>query len=110
MVTRPGFQGVQAFQPNADEHRRRIAEVLNNVLQGKLNATLDVTLRASQTTTVVTDARLGPFSVILPMARTASAAGNLDGLYVTDQGKGTATLHHDSISSTDQDVRLLIIG
>lgn len=54
---------------------RQVAEIVNNLVEGKSNNTGDITLAASgATTTTIYDERIGYNSVILLMATTASAA------------------------------------
>jgi hypothetical protein len=89
---------------------RRLVEVVANMLRGNLNATLDVTLTASATSTVVKDARLGPYSYVKPMPLSASAAAAMSGLWFSGQFNGQITINHASNAATDQNVRLLVIG
>jgi hypothetical protein len=107
-----GYLGVPADWANEREHRRKLADALNRALSGKLNATLDVTLAASQAATTVTDPRLAPTSFIGLCPLTASAAGEIGAgtIYVSAQGKGTATLAHANSAATDRRFRLLVIG
>ena len=107
-----GFPGVPADWGNEREHRRKLAESLNRALAGKLNATLDVTLAANQAATAVTDARLSASSFLGFCPLTANAAAEIGNgtLYVSAQGKGTATLAHANTAQTDRNFRLLVIG
>jgi hypothetical protein len=90
---------------------RRIIDVVNRTLQGKLNATLPVTLSAGMTTTTITDARISAFSYIDFMPLTASAAAMLaGGMFVSSQQSGEATVTHLNSASTDLDFRALIIS
>ena len=77
-----------------------------------LNATLDVTLAANQAATAVTDARLSASSFLGFCPLTANAAAEIGNgtLYVSAQGKGTATLAHANTAQTDRNFRLLVIG
>lgn len=83
-------------------------EKLNNMLMGKLNSVLDVTLRANETTTTVIDVRISIDSYIglQPLTSTARASGT----YVSLQGDQTLTLTHNNTADTDKTFRLLIIG
>lgn len=80
---------------------RAVAEVVNGMMNGKTNNTGTVTLRQSQTTTVITDERIGYASVILFMPTTADAADEMahGHMYVSSRGKGTATISHGSHNS-----------
>lgn len=92
-----------------DEHRRKLAEKINGILQGSLNITGDVTFTASASTTTVTDARASATSYIAFMPRTANAAGEV-GYYVSSQGKGTFTITHAVDARVDRTFRYIVIG
>jgi hypothetical protein len=89
-----------------------VRDVTNNMLQGKLNVTLDVTLTASSATTTVQDPRIGGSSAILLCPTTANAAAELGAgtIYVSSIGKQTATITHANNVQTDRTFRLVIIG
>lgn len=89
---------------------RRIVGVVIRLLAGKLNATGTVTLRDSQTTTTLTDSRIGGESFIVFSPRSVSAVDGLATLYVSAKAKGSATLTHDSTTDTDRTYDVLIIG
>lgn len=96
--------------PDEREHRRQLSRGVKAALQGKSNNTGSLTLTASSTTTSVSDSRLGVASVLLLSPATANAAGALGGLYVSAQGKGTATLTHASTAAVDKTFSFAIIG
>ncbi len=109
----PGFQPVPEFLIDDKEHRRQIARRLNLVLQGKLNAALDVTLTANAASTTIEDPRIGYTSTVVPaMARTAQAAAELasGNLYVDTLISGSCVVHHSNNAQTDRVIRFLIIG
>ncbi|MEB2501391.1 hypothetical protein SB396_32170, partial [Burkholderia cenocepacia] len=85
---------MQLEMPNEKEHRRQIAQLANNLLQGKMNTVIQVTLTPSTTTTTVSDKRIGANTGLFFSALTANAAGALTGLYVSSQKNGSATLTH----------------
>ncbi len=89
----------------------RVRDVLRGVQAGKLNCTTTVTLRASQTTTTLTDARIGPESWIglVPLTANASTAEKA-GVYVSARAEGSATLTHASSADTGQDFSVAILG
>ena len=91
---------------------RKLADKINDILVGKQNVTVSLTLRASQTTTTLTDPRIGPSSAIIPaMATTAHAAAAIAaGIYVTNQLSGSAVLNHASSANSDQTIVFVIIG
>ena len=112
-VANPGAQPVPEFLPDGGEHRRQIARRLNLVQQGKLNASLDVTLAANAASTAVADPRIGFYSVVAPaMAMTAHAAAELasGNLYVDSLTKGACVVHHSNNAQTDRVIRFLIVG
>ncbi len=87
----------------------RVAYALNTAVMNG-NCTNDFTLEANATTTTMTDTRIHPDVVIGFMATTASAATAQASIYVTDIGKGTATIHHASSADVDQTFRVSIVG
>jgi hypothetical protein len=113
----PSIQGVPLNLPNEKMHRMRMATAINQIVQGKMNVNQTVTLRASHTTTTVTDARIGPNSAILLTPTAAHAAtAYVAGIYVTNQlpsvgtTPGSLTLNHASSANTDQTFTLTILG
>lgn len=74
---------------------RQISEVVNNILEGKINSTGTVTLAASgATTTLLEDVRIGPDSVILfePITLSAAAANKYPfGLFESNASQTIAT-------------------
>lgn len=105
-----GYDGVQLEMPNEREHRRQIAQLANNLLQGKMNTVIQVTLTPSTTTTTVSDKRIGANTGLFFSALTANAAGALTGLYVSSQKNGSATLTHANTATTDRTFNVLLIG
>jgi hypothetical protein len=101
---------VPEVNANEIEHRRQLARGVNTVIAGKLNATVDVTLTPSATATTVTDARFTGNSFVGFCPLTASALAALGALYMSAQGRGTATLTHAANAASDQLFRLLIVG
>jgi hypothetical protein len=92
---------------------KRLAETINRLLQGKLNASLAVTLASGATSTTVKDARIGAFSTLVLVPLTAHAAALLYAApYVLTgaQQSGQVTFSHANTANTDQTFNLLIIG
>ena len=77
---------------------REISNVVNNILNGKINSTGNVTLTNSSATTTLYDARIGDDSVILFMPTTSDAS--TENIHVTGMQKGQATLNHASATTT----------
>lgn len=77
---------------------REISNVVNNILNGKINSTGNVTLTNSSATTTLYDARIGDDSVILFMPTTSDAS--TENIHVTGRQNGQATLNHASATTT----------
>ena len=95
-------QATRPFSPvfnDPHELVRRLASVLNLILDGKTNNTGSVTLTTSALTTTLTDRRIGTNSVVTLSASNALAGGEM-GVYVDSYGKQTCTIHHGSASTT----------
>lgn len=105
-----GYNGVPVDLPNEREHRRQIAQLANNLLQGKLNTVIQVTLAPSATTTTVTDKRIGANTGLFFSPLTADAAAAVSSLYVSAQVNGSATLTHANTATTDRTFNVLLIG
>jgi hypothetical protein len=91
---------------------RDVSLVVNGIMNGKINATGEVTLTASATSTTVTEARAGSDSVILFTPTTANAAAEqgAGGMYVSANGKQTFTITHANNAQTDRTFRYAVIG
>ena len=100
-------QKVPAYYPDVEEHRRLLANSLNNVIEGKINSTGSITLEDSVTTTDLEDDRIGIDSVILLMPTTSDAAA--ENIHFSAQDKGTVTLNHTS-NTTSRIFKYVVIG
>lgn len=110
-VPNPGNSGVPAFLVDEKDHRRRLAQAIQQIVQGKINATIDVTLTASASSTTINDARIDFYSWLAPMALTFNAATDVaGGMYFTGFVKGQCVVHHRPDIATDRTIRFLIIG
>lgn len=91
---------------------RRIADIVLGIMQGRINATTEVTLTASVTTTTITDARLTVQSVIglTPLTANAAAEKGNGTLYVSARTNGSATLTHANNAQTDRTFAVSILG
>ena len=113
-----GHPGVPLWMPNANEHRKLIAQAVNRLGQGKFDVTLDVTLNANTGATVIADNRIGFTSAVTPlMAMSLSAAVAIaTGIYFDAPSAGaqatTASIvaHHNINAATDKKIRFGIIG
>lgn len=89
---------------------RRTAQIANAVLAGKLNATLQVTLAASTTTSTFTDSRIGINTFVGLTPLSASAATALAAGVWVEVGAGTCTIHHASNAAADQLFAVVLLG
>lgn len=103
------FRG-PTFSSSPVEMARQVTEWARNVIIGKLNVTLSVTLAANATSTVISDPRIGFYSAILLMPLTSDAAAALGTTYVSAQQKGQATISHANNAEADRTFRAVILG
>lgn len=98
--------------PSEANNPREIAQVVNGVLDGKLNSTGLVTLTASSTTTAVTDYRASSTSIILLMPTTANASSEIGNgtIFISTRAKQSFTLTHANNSQADRTFGYCIIG
>ena len=75
---------------------RSVAEIVNNLVEGKSNNTGDFTTAVSATTTTLYDERIGYNSVILFTPMNDKAAQEMDKLYIGSLHKGYAVIQHAS--------------
>ena len=90
----------------------KLRDVVNNIMRGKINATLDVTLTPSAASTTVSDARIGGSCGIYLMPLSANAAAEIGNgtIWWSAPGNQTVTLNHANNAQADRTFRLLIIG
>jgi LDH2 family malate/lactate/ureidoglycolate dehydrogenase len=106
-----GYDGVPEWESIEAEHRRKLARAINRINSGKINCTLDVTLRPNQGTTIVVDPRIGATSFLCWMPQTASAsAAERAGIYVTSRANGSAILNHAANAAADQVLTIVILA
>jgi hypothetical protein len=90
---------------------REVSEVVNGVLNGKINSKGTITLSVSpETTTIISDERISVESVILLSPKTANAASELSSVYFSDQSSGQATITHNLSSLTDRTYGYVVLG
>ena len=92
------------------EQVRKIVTALNNVLRGKTNNTGEVTLTANDTTTTLSDIRIGIQSVISLQPTTSNAAGALASTYLDDPGDGSVVINHANNAQTDRTFKYIVTG
>lgn len=98
MAARTNFPGLKAL----GDALERISLVVNNILLGKMNNTLAVTLTANATSTVVSDPRINTTSVFLFDPRTANARAAVLSMYVSSVASDTMTITHTNTATTDR--------
>lgn len=109
-LARAAFQPVPLIAGDEKELARRLREVLNLVLQGKINCTADATLRKDAVSTTVSDVRAGPTSVIFPMATSSSGAAAFTTWQVSTRSLGSFVFSHVSTSTSDATATYAIFG
>jgi len=93
-----------------DQWLRQLAQATNLLLRGKANCTSRITLVAGASSTILTDERIGSFSVVILEAETASAASaRSGGLWVVPES-GRAVIHHPASAAGDAIFRVCIFG
>src|SRR3569833_1091598 len=86
----------------------RIVAAIIQLMQGRSNAVGEVTLRANQTTTVVTKAvsqaavNVSMDSEVFLSPRTANAAAVFKDCWISATGQGTFTITHPSNADADK--------
>ena len=89
---------------------RVISEVVNGILNGKINSTGTVTLGTSATETTVYDERTSSDTVILLSARTANASTENVYVYIKTKNDGTFVIGHRSSTNTDLTFDYALLG
>lgn len=83
---------------------------IRQLMEGRSNAVGSVTLRASQTTTVVTAPVCGANSAVFLFPTTANAAAIVAATYVSSVASGTFTVTHTSNGNTDKTFFWVALG
>lgn len=83
---------------------RDVYDIGNGIMQGRVNDKGTVTLEVSAATTVVSDTRVGPNSVITFMPTTANAAAEIGNgtMYVSARSNGSFTITHANNAQADR--------
>lgn len=89
---------------------QQVSNAINLLIDGKMNAYGAFTLAASTTTTVVTDLRSGPDSIILFTPMTANAAGAVSTTFISTRAKQSFTLTHANNSQSDRTYTYIVIA
>ncbi len=98
--------------PPTDFTDRQVSEVVNNILDGKVNSTGVFTCTASAASTQVTEDRAGSDSVILFMPTTANASAEFGNgtIFISARAKGSFTVTHANNSQTDRTFGYCVFG
>lgn len=98
--------------PDAEDHRRKLALAIADLMKGKLNVTKDVTLTANAASTTVMDSRIGATTVLVLVPTTANAAAALATTYQTypNATANLAVLTHANNAQTDKTFVAVLIG
>lgn len=89
---------------------RAVAEIVNNIMDGKTNNTGTITLASSATSTILYDARISAESVIIMTPMTSNAAKEFGTTYISARSNGQATITHQNTGHADLDYTYAIIG
>jgi len=89
---------------------RKVVDVVNNMLSGRLNVGLKVILNTSTTSTTIKDARISAVSALIFTPNTAHAAAILSSIFVSSQKEGEATLTHSPTLDIDCVFTTTIMG
>lgn len=91
---------------------RNIVSVVNQLAQGRSNATGSFSLTASDTTTTVTAPTCGAGSVVTLQPKTANAAAELGAgtIYVSAVANGSFTVTHANDVTTDRTFGYVCLG
>lgn len=85
-------------------------EAVRRLIRGHGNFVVTVTLKASATTTIVTNAYINKSAAVLLAPMTANAASALATTYVSSVTAGSITLTHANNAQTDRTFRVAIKG
>lgn len=88
----------------------RIVQAIRQLIQGRSDATLRVTLTPSATTTVVTAINCSKDSEVFLSPKTANAAVAVATTYVSSVGQGTFTLTHANSAQVDRTFGVVCLG
>lgn len=88
----------------------RIVQSIRQIIQGRSDATLEVTLTPNAATTVVTAINCGKDSIPFWSPKTANAAAALTGMWYSDVVQGGFTLHHANNAQVDRSFGVICLG
>lgn len=88
----------------------RIVQAIRQLIQGRSDATLEVTLRANQTTTVVTAINCSKDCEVFLSPRTANAAAAIPTTFISSVVQGSFTITHSSSAQLDRTYGVVCLG
>lgn len=88
---------------------REIAFTINQLLLGQINSVGEITLVASQSSTLLERPYIGVDSVLLLVPKTANAAAEQPNIWITC-ASGVATLQHSNNSQIDRTFNFATVG
>jgi len=94
------------------EWKRKMNLWMAEAAQGHINNAGNVSLISGTVSTVVSDNRVGAFSFVGLMPRTANAASEIGNgtLYIASQSKGAFTITHANAATGDRTFKYCILG
>lgn len=100
---------MRELAPGSADVRQAITAI-NNLIRGRSNAAIEVTLTPGATTTTVNHPNINRDSKPTLTATTANAAAALATTYVTVTAAGVAVITHANAASTDRKFNMLLLG
>ena len=88
---------------------RQVAEIVNNLVEGKSNNTGSFSTTTLTTSSTLSDERIGFNSVILFMPLDHDSAAELIDIYFDTFAQGSCTVHHGS-HGVSRNYRYIIVG
>jgi len=106
-MSKSSFNKAPIHANSVSIHLRTLANIINNMMDGKTNNTGEVTLTENVTTTTVTNSVVSPDSSIFLTATTSNAAG--ESPYIV-AGDGDFTITHANAATTDRTFNYMVTG
>lgn len=89
---------------------RTVAEIVNNIMDGKTNNTGTIKLTSGATSTILYDARISAESVIIMTPMSSNAAKEFGSAYISARSNGQATITHQNTGHADLNYTYAIVG
>lgn len=89
---------------------RVLGGLIRSIMTGKMNNGGTVTLTANDTTTTVTDDRVGANTRVILFPTSSTAAADIANTYVSAVGDGSFTITHSSTADSDKSFSYLLGG